>query len=71
MISIPRMTDKQEEYIMELYKAHFTIKEATEIVPFSYPCLATRWRKFKFAKIEKYDRLDLIEGGLLANAQTG
>ena len=70
MVSRPVMTDEQEQHVIELYKAHFTPKEAALMVPFGYGCLAARWQRYKFAKLQKYDRLDLIEGGRLANAQT-
>jgi len=60
MISRPVMDEQTLEYIKELYKAHFTPKEVANMVPFGYGCLITRWNMFKYAGIEKYDRMELI-----------
>ena len=63
------MNKETLEYVKELYKAHFTAKEAATMVPFGYGCLLSRWHMFKYAGIKKYDRFDLIEGETIANAQ--
>lgn len=60
MISRPVMDEQTLEYVKELYKAHFTPKEVANMVPFGYGCLIARWNMFKFAGIEKYDRMELI-----------
>ena len=65
------MDSQTEEFVKELYKAHFTPKEAASLVPFGYGCLIARWNKFQYAGIEKYDRFELIkQRGNLVNAQT-
>ena len=57
----PRMTKEQIKYAEELYKAHYSIKEAAKLLSFGYGCIATYWQRFKYAEIEKYDRFKLIK----------
>ena len=56
----PRLTEEQMVFAKELYKAHFTVKEAAIMLSFGYGCIASYWQKFKYAKVEKYDRFELI-----------
>ena len=66
----PRMTDEQILFAEELYKAHYSPKEAAKLLSFGYGCLAGYWQRFKFAKVKKYDRLELLTlGGDNANDQ--
>lgn len=53
-----KLQDKQ--MVLELYKAHFTAKEATEILPYSYSTIIAMFRSFEVAGIHKYDRFQLI-----------
>ena len=55
------MTSAQQDVAEELYKAHFTAKEAEEFLPFKYGCLSIHWKKFRYAKIKQYNRFSLIE----------
>ena len=57
------LTEEQVLLAKELYKAHFTAKEATDILPCGYQSLADYWRRFRENEILKYNRLDLIQGG--------
>ena len=66
----PRMTEEQIQYAEELYKAHFSVKEAAKLLSFGYGCIATYWQRFRFAKIEKYDRSELIKNREDANDST-
>ncbi len=65
----PRMTEEQIKYAKELYKAHYSVKEAAKLLSFGYGCLASYWQRFRFAKIEKYDRSKLIKKSEDANDQ--
>ena len=56
----PRLTEEQILFAEELYKAHFTIKETAKMLSFGYGCIASHWQRFRYAKIEKYDRFELI-----------
>jgi len=64
------MSQDQKDFAKELYKAHFTAKEAATFFPFGYATIRGLWRGFDSVEIQKYDRLDLIEGGNLANAHS-
>lgn len=65
MTKNPHMSEKEKEYAKELYKAHFTAKEAALSFSFGYATLRNLWRAFEIAEIEQYDRRDLIlEEGL-------
>lgn len=57
------LTKEQVLLAKELYKAHFTAKEATDILPCGYQSLADYWRRFRENDQQKYNRLDLIQGG--------
>ena len=57
----PRMTTEQKSFAEELYKAHFTPKEVVKLLPFGYGCIASYWQRFKYAKLKKYDRFELIK----------
>jgi len=65
----PRMTEEQIKLAEELYKAHYSPKEAAKLLSFGYGCLASYWQRFRFAKIEKYDRSELFMGRNYANDQ--
>lgn len=65
-----KMSEEDKNFALELFKAHYTAKEATEYFPFGYQTIRNLWRGFEFAKIQKYDKMDLIMGGRLANANT-
>ena len=77
LFSPPRMTDEIKAFAEELYKAHFTPTEAARLLSFGYGSVAGLWQQFKYAKVKKYDRLDLIyqqftelRGDKLANADS-
>jgi len=55
------ITKEQKELALELFKAHFTPKEASLFFPCGYQTLANLFRGFTTANISKYDRLTLIE----------
>ena len=63
-----RMSKDEKSFALELFKAHFTAKEAVAFFPFGYHTLRNLWRSFEDFEIEKYDRMDLIVGGRLAYA---
>lgn len=65
-----RMSNKDKDFALELYKAHFAAKEAATFFPFGYNTIRNLWRGYENAGIEKYDRMDLIMGGRIANANT-
>jgi hypothetical protein len=60
--SRPRMTPEQKMFAEELYKAHFTPLEASKILYFSYGSIVSLWQSFKYSKIKKYDKINLIIG---------
>jgi len=65
------MTEEQIKMAKELYRAHFTPKEAKEFLPNGYYSLVNLWASFRTAQIEKYDRFMLIpKWRLNASAQT-
>ena len=64
------LTEEQVLLAIELYKAHFTPREAKDILPCGYQSLIDYWRRFRFNEILKYDRLKLIQGGKFSDAQT-
>lgn len=61
-----QMSKDDRNFALELFKAHFTAKEATTFFPFGYHTLRNLFRSFEDFEIEKYDRMDLIIGGRLA-----
>ena len=63
-----RMTKEEKSFALELYKAHYTAKEASEFFPFGYHTLRNLWRSFEDFEIEKYDRMDLVMGGRIVYA---
>ena len=56
----PRLTKEQLSFAEELYKAYFTAQEAATMLHFGYGCLASHWKQFRYAKVKKYDRWELI-----------
>jgi len=54
------MSIEDKQKALELFKAHYTAKEAANFFSFGYATLRNLWRGFEFAGIEKYDRMDLI-----------
>jgi len=65
-----RMSKEERDFALELFKAHFTAKEASAFFPFGYHTIRNFYRSFEDFGIEKYDRMDLIMGGRLANTNT-
>jgi len=64
------MSKEEKSFAMELFKAHFNAKEAAAFFPSSYQTLRNLWRGYENAGVERYDRMDLIIGGRIANANT-
>jgi len=60
--SRPRMTKEQKSFAEELYKAHFTPTEAAKWLSFGYGSVVSLWQSFKYAKVKKYNRFNLIIG---------
>ena len=65
-----QMSKNDKSFAMELFKAHFTAKEAATFFSFGYHTLRNLWRGYEDAGVERYDRMDLIMGGRIANANT-
>jgi len=69
------MSNEEKSFALELFKAHYTAKEAASYFSFGYATLRNLWRGFEFAEIKKYNRMELIETNKLLkdyiNAQTG
>lgn len=51
---------KRREIAKELYKSHYTVKEASTILGTSYPQTAILYKQFKDSLVIKYDRINLI-----------
>jgi len=65
-----RMSEDDKDFAMELFKAHYTAKEAATFFSFGYNTIRNLWRGYEDARVEKYDRMDLVIGGRIANANT-
>ena len=63
------MSGNDKEFAQELFKAHFTAKEAATFFSFGYNTLRNLWRGYEDAGVEKYDRLDLMMGGIIVNTK--
>jgi len=59
-MKIYRVTDEDEKDFLELYKAHFTAKEVSQIYRCSYVTIQNYFRSFANFGVQKYDRLELI-----------
>ena len=55
-----RVTEEDEKEFLELYKAHFTAREVSQIYGCSYVTIQNYFRSFANFGIQKYDRLELI-----------
>ena len=58
-----RMSEDDKDFALELFRAHFTAKEAATCFPFGYATLRNLWRGYENAGVEKYDRMDLMLEG--------
>ena len=56
------MTKEEQLMVFELYKAHFSAKEVEKVFPYCYGTIQNLYRGFIAARIEKYDRINLITG---------
>jgi hypothetical protein len=64
------MSKEEKAFSLELFKAHYTAKEATEFFPFCYHTIRNIWRGYEITEVKRYDRMDLVIGGRLANGNT-
>jgi len=54
------MNSEKNEFIKELFKAHFTASEVAAKTGYSYQTIAMHFRVFKAEGVQKYNRYDLI-----------
>jgi len=60
-----KLTVEEKQIILEMYKAHYSVKEVQAIFPsHCYGTFSMIFRGYATAGIEKYDRMQLIENEL-------
>lgn len=57
------VTPEIETDLIELYRCHYSLQEASSLSGLSYPTICSYYRKFRETKIRKYDRSSLTEVG--------
>jgi len=55
-----RMTQNEKKLTKELYKAHFTAKETSAQLSYSYATIRNLYRGFDLLKVTKFNRYRLL-----------
>lgn len=58
------ISHRKKKTLLEFYKAHYTPKEASEILELSYAVTSNYYRGFKISRTTQYNRLRLFPGDL-------
>ena len=56
-----KMTVEDKEIVLSMYKAHYSAREVSNVFPWSYSTVISMFRVYAELKIQKYDRITLLE----------